>query len=95
MAQYLVQSGPMKIVVNTASPLEAAVESLSCWSEQSGMAAESDHRRSLDAAVEVRSLEGSRRRVQRFPTFALLAELTGRSPHQAWNELLDSLSSKN
>jgi hypothetical protein len=93
--KYSVQSGPMKITVHSTSPLEAAMESLAWWGERDVAVANGEHRHSLDAAVEVKSLEGGRRRVQRFPTFSLLAEIAGRSPQQAWNELLDRLSSQN
>lgn len=93
--QYRVQSGPMSVIVSSTSPLEAAMESLCWWGERKGRDSQDRHRQSLDAAVEVKSLEGTRRRVQRFPTFSLLAEISGRSPEQAWNELLDRLSSKN
>jgi hypothetical protein len=94
MSQYLVQSGPLKITVQSTSPIEAAYESLAWWGDRKPQG-ENDHRRSLDAQIEVKSLSGDRRRVQRFPTFALLAELAGRSPTQAWDELCGRLSSQN
>lgn len=94
MSQYLVQSGPLKITVQSTSAIEAAYESLAWWGDRQPQG-ENGHRRSLDAQIEVKSLSGDRRRVQRFPTFSLLAELAGQSPTQAWDELCGRLSSQN
>lgn len=95
MSQYLVQSGPLKVVVHSASPLEAAVESLAWWGERESPESPASHRRDLDAVIEVKSLGESRRRVNRFRTFSLMAESSGRSHCQAWNEVLGRFSNQN
>jgi hypothetical protein len=95
MSQYLVKSGPMKVVVQSTSAVEAAYESLAWWGEGRESGPEADHRRSLDAEIEVRPLDSKRRRIHRFPTFNLLAEVEGRSPSQAWDELLGRFSNSN
>jgi hypothetical protein len=95
MSQYLVQSGPLKVVVHSASPLEAAFESLAWWGERQSPESPAGHRRDLDAVIEVKSLGDSRRRTNRFRTFSLLAEASGRSHRQAWSDLFGRFSNQN
>lgn len=95
MCQYLVQSGPLKVVVHSASPLEAAFESLAWWGDRESPESPARHRRDLDAVIEVKALESTRRRTNRFRTFSLLAEAAGRSHRQAWNDLFGKFSNQN
>lgn len=95
MSQYLVQSGPLKVVIHSASPLEAAFESLAWWGERESPESPAGHRRNLDAVIEVKSVSESRPRTNRFRTFSLLAEVSGRSHRQAWNDLIGRFSNQN
>lgn len=87
MYEYHIQSGPLKITLVAETAYDAAVEAVRWWGRRTTQVA--NHRRNLEAEIQVRGREGSARIRERFATFNLLAEADGEAPEIAWEQLLD------
>src|SRR4030095_11597151 len=61
MKRYLVQSGPLKIMIAAASAYDAALEAVRWWDDDHAAATgDAAHRASLDAVIEVRASRATR-----------------------------------
>jgi hypothetical protein len=87
MYEYRIQSGPLKITLVAETAYDAAVEAVRWWGRRTSPV--QNHRRALEAEINVRGREGSARVCERFATFNLLAESEGEAPEMAWEKLLD------
>jgi hypothetical protein len=90
MQRYQVVSGPLKVTLVAETAYDAAVEAVNWWGRRVSAAHSADHRRQLEAEMQVRGREGNHRIHARFATFNVIAATEHESTESAWNRLLDS-----